>query len=44
MTTPVQVNSQNETWWSNYVNKNSDKDMKPALPGGKSAYNLQNHP
>jgi len=26
------------------VNKNSDKDLKTALPGGKSAYNLQNHP
>lgn len=45
MTTPAQVNSEIETWWSNYVNKNSDnKDMNPALPSDKPAHNLQDHP
>lgn len=44
MTTPVQVNSQIEAWWSNYVNKNSDKYLKPGLPGDKFEYNLQDHP
>jgi len=44
MTTPVQANSQTETWWSNNANKNSDKDLKPALSGDKFEYNLQDHP